>query len=546
MVTSWALIAVSLLHTVGAIASPGTVEFKFEKRYGHTNEHAVERRQAGTLYSLLSNELVFYQINVTVGTPAQHIGLQVDTGSSDIWLPDASGSLCRTSRGGCPLGSYDSQRSSTFTRLNYPPFQIAYVDGTKISGTYFTDVMTINGVNVKNVTMAAAGTGGRGFGIMGIAFRAGESSNSPLRPPSFTYPNILDSLKSQGLINDLSYALWLDDLQSNTGSILFGGIDTSKYYEPLISLPIQRDADTRGYTSMTVAWTGLTIYNSGPAYAIDYSPSTPQAAILDSGTTLTYVPDDIAQRLFNAFGITTDPTSGNLAPCRLGANNVTLAFQFGGPGGPVINVPLSEFLIGPLTNRRGNPATFTNGDTVCKFGIDSAGRSPILFGDTFLRSAYVVYDLQNLQIAIAQTNFLGPNSLNSASLQVIQSTGIPAVRSTANAVSLVQTATDSLFTGRATDTVIGSYDQASSTGAGGVYRSATLRLTATGTVAFTAQAQAGSSTSKTGTTRTASISASASTSASTTPTSNAGRVYTSHGGLIFAGAAVFGAGIIML
>lgn len=462
MYRSFIVVAVSLIHAVIAAASETTIEFKFEKHYGSTTEQALERRQAGALYSLLSNELVFYQINVTVGTPAQQIGLQIDTGSSDICLPDANDTLCKTSREGCSLGSYNSQQSSTFTKLNYPSFQIAYVDGTKISGLYFTDVMAISGVNVRNVTMAAAGSGGRGFGIMGIGFRAGESSGSPLRATPFTYPNILDSLKSHGLIDRLSYSLWLDDLQSNTGSILFGGVDTAKYHEPLISLPIQRQAENRGYTSMTVAWTGLSTHNSGPAYTIDYSPSTPQAAILDSGTTFTYLPDDIARQLFNAFGVTTDPAAGNLAPCRLGANNVTLAFQFGGAAGPVINIPLSEFLLGPLTKRRDSAATPANGEAMCKFGIDRAGRNPILFGDTFLRSAYVAYDLENLQIAIAQTNFLSSNSLETASVQVIGDLGVPGVRSTASAVSLMQTATDPSFTGRASDIVLVPYDQSSS------------------------------------------------------------------------------------
>ena len=38
-------------------------------------------------------------------------------------------------------------------------------------------------------------------------------------------------------------------------------------------------------------------------------------------------------------------------------------------------------------------------------GIAPAGSSTPVLGDTFLRSAYVVYDLYNNEISLAQTNF---------------------------------------------------------------------------------------------------------------------------------------------
>jgi hypothetical protein len=62
---------------------------------------------------------------------------------------------------------------------------------------------------VQNLTMAVA-TSARyvDTGIMGIGFDTDES----LPPGAKTYPNIIDDMVAQGLINTRAYSLWLDDL----------------------------------------------------------------------------------------------------------------------------------------------------------------------------------------------------------------------------------------------------------------------------------------------------------------------------------------------
>ena len=46
----------------------------------------------------------------------------------------------------------------------------------------------------------------------------------------------------------------------------------------------------------------------------------------------------------------------------------------------------------------------SNGEPVCAIGILPSSYKFALLGDTFLRNAYVVYDLENDQIALAQAN----------------------------------------------------------------------------------------------------------------------------------------------
>jgi hypothetical protein len=87
----------------------------------------------------------------------------------------------------------------------------------------------------------------------------------------------------------------------------------------------------------------------------------------------------------------------------------TLDYQFAGPTGPVISVPFSELAVPLLDFQKDNPVPVTDdaGHPICRLGLSapSTPDEPLLFGDTFLRSAYVVYDLDNLQIGIAQTLF---------------------------------------------------------------------------------------------------------------------------------------------
>lgn len=173
------------------------------------------------------------------------------------------------------------------------------------------------------------------------------------------------------------------------------------------------------------------------------STKIPFAATLDSGTTLTILPADIFNQLVEVFPttqVTTDDGSSIwLVDCDLGQTEGTLNYQFGGEGGPIISVPFSELAIPLLNFTTQKQEVDDNGTPLCEFGLDSdASGLSILFGDTTLRSAYVVYDLDGDQVYLAQTNFdsktsniveiaadgtAGTNGSSSAS----SSTSVPAV-----------------------------------------------------------------------------------------------------------------------
>lgn len=253
-----------------------------------------------------------------------------------------------------------------------------------------------------------------------------------------SYPNLPIALVDAGLIVTPAYSLWLDDLEASTGSILFGGIDTKKFTGDMQSVKVYPNSNSGNVTSFTVAFTSLKATSSSGSDLLTPSDFA-EPAILDSGTTLTLLPDDIAQMLFEDLGAVNEEQLGVVVvPCTLGDNSGKLEFGFGGASGPVIAVPVSELVL-PLTLPNGRTPKFENGDDACQLGIQPAGDLPILFGDTFLRSAYVVYDLANNMIGLAQTDFnaTGSNVVQFASMGA----PIPSAAAATGQVGVSQTET---------------------------------------------------------------------------------------------------------
>jgi len=101
---------------------------------------------------------------------------------------------------------------------------------------------------------------------------------------------------------------------------------------------------------------------------------------------------------------------------------------------PTISVDLPELVIVWVEEK---------GKRVCIFGIAPSGNHQPIFGATFLRSAYVVYDLSNNEISFAQTNF------NSTSDNILEITSGPDGVPNACFVGIVEiTVSNSVATGR--------------------------------------------------------------------------------------------------
>ncbi|KAI9890553.1 MAG: hypothetical protein M1814_003893 [Vezdaea aestivalis] len=362
------------------------------------------RRQTKPISITLDNELILYYINMTIGTPAKQFRLHIDTGSSDLWVNSPNSRFCRAPQDYCITGTYTANTSSTYEYVN-SYFIIRYADGSGAAGDYVKDTVTIGDIPVTGLQFGIGYTSFNEAGILGIGYAANEaiiSSLSPAPNPR-VYQNLPQLLVAQGRIKSNAYSLWLNDLSASQGQILFGGVNTAKYYGSLQSLPIQRSA--RGGNTIrefNIALTGMGISVNGRNSSIT-SSSLPVAVLLDSGATLTRLPTDITNVIFAEVNAVPYSRRGvYVVPCSLATNTSYLTFTF---SSVTINVPYNEMVIDYGDDLPGGRLRFNDGTPACVFGILPSGGNASVLGDTFLRSAYVVYDLDNNQISLANTNF---------------------------------------------------------------------------------------------------------------------------------------------
>ncbi|ATZ50710.1 Bcap11 [Botrytis cinerea B05.10] len=399
-------------------------------RQSHAPDPALNRRffTRDSVSTSLANDATqaSYVISVKVGIPPQDVDLTIDTGSTDTWvilntatsctgvgIPDNNGSapvLCRT--------PYNSSASSTVElNITTDEFNIAYVDGGIAQGPYIADTFVLGNVTIESLQIGLASDTNIQMGILGLGYSIGEASNT-------VFPNVIDKLVSQNLIGSRAYSLYLDSQDSATGSLLFGAVDTTKFVGELVSIDIVPQPLWNGsilYSTLSVelAAVGITDQEGNAANLT----TSPQVVLLDSGTSITILPAEVTNAMFKELNAYDDTNStGNVyLPCSLlnTSSSLTVDYSFSSSStSAVIRVPISE-LVFPLTNpvyalypEDTLPDLPFSGEA-CAFGIQTSNDIHIL-GDTFLRSAYVVYDLDNNQIGLAQANFES-NSVSASS-----------------------------------------------------------------------------------------------------------------------------------
>jgi hypothetical protein len=315
------------------------------------DQHRRERRADNTVQTTLANHETLYIVDGSLGTPPQDFKLHIDTGSSDLWVNADDSKVCQVAGGSyCSKnGAYHANDSSTYTYVN-SDFEIKYVDGSGASGDYATDTFSMSGVDIDDLQFGIGYQSTSREGILGIGYTTNEAQVA--RGNSAPYENLPAKLVANGDIETLAYSLWLNDLDANTGSLLFGGVDTNKYHGSLQSLPILKEGGQ--YRELLITMTDLG--HDGKPDSIFSGQKHP--TLLDSGSSLTYMPNNIAASLFEAVGARYSSSQGAAqVPCSLRNEPNTIDFGF---SGVTIKVPMNELVI---------TVGSSNGFEVCVFGM---------------------------------------------------------------------------------------------------------------------------------------------------------------------------------
>jgi hypothetical protein len=308
-------------------------------------------------------------------------------------------SVC-ANKGCAANGVYDPSKSSTASLIS-SDFDDSYADGTSATGAYFNDSFSIGGATLDQFQFGAVDDFNSTVedsttlsGILGIGPVDLESDPS-------SYLNLPYALAEAGLINSPAYSLWLDDVQAGQGQVLFGGVNKAKYSGELATIDMILPSDGSEIIEFYVALSGINIKDGDNTVTVD---STPQAALLDCGATYTLLLEDDFNVIAKYLNMSYDTFSeGYVVDCDVGNSDITFEYSF---GSQVITVPINQLVFSPEQDQNGNFYTGPDGKQLCYVALAiQQATDTVSLGDSFLRSAYVVYDLVNYQISIANTVF---------------------------------------------------------------------------------------------------------------------------------------------
>ena len=167
------------------------------------------------------------------------------------------------------------------------------------------------------------------------------------------YFNLPYRLSANGLIDETVFSVYLDDINSQTSSLLFGGIDTDKYDGELAVFDVPPTAD--GLVEYLVYITSMSIIGSeGNSTSLDVpgQSSGGTSALLDTGSTAMSLPISIVRDIYEQFQVEVSNV-GPVVPCSLANSGAKFSFGLGGSSGPTITVPIAEVV--RKTNLINNP-----------------------------------------------------------------------------------------------------------------------------------------------------------------------------------------------
>lgn len=239
-----------------------------------------------------------YICPVAIGTPAQTLNLDFDTGSADLWVWSTQLPADTTSQYGADHTIFDPTKSSTFNNTSQYTWKISYGDGSSASGTVGTDVVDLGGVKVTNQAVELANNlstefqSGAGDGLLGLAWSS-INTVSPHSVQTVVSNMILQNDIPKGAELFTAHLSTYKDSSDNS-FYTFGYIDQD------VLKSANATADQIAYTAIDNSQ-GFWQFTSTSAKVNDQTIALPgNTAIADTGTTLALVSDDVCEAIYKA------------------------------------------------------------------------------------------------------------------------------------------------------------------------------------------------------------------------------------------------------
>lgn len=287
-----------------------------------------------------SYDSVAYTVPVSVGSAQQNLSLQVDTGSSDLWIASKS---CSTASCSSTSGRLYDPTSSTSTNAS---FDINYLSGT-VSGPIVWDTVQLGTYSVQDQALAAANMVSDEplsldfDGILGLALPLNSLIEQAIPPATNNDPdgapfssNLFSMTPTSSAPSQPFFSLTFARPGSDALPSLLGiGMhpssvvpDPSKIkYSTVVSQGV-------GILFWKTNLQAITVYVSGQARPVVLAESVTGAAfptaLLDSGVPFIITTSSIANGIYGALGISPASDGNYYVPCATPLNmTITLDGQ---------------------------------------------------------------------------------------------------------------------------------------------------------------------------------------------------------------------------
>ena len=356
----------------------------------------------------------------------QKFDVVIDTGSSDTWLV-LSNFTCRDESSDaivpqqeCYFGAYYSPTSTLHTIEN-ENFNISYQDGEWLNGVMVREDVSLAGITVKQqeialVTDAAWYGDGYSSGLIGLAYPlltnaySGNDPSDDVAGDNMPYAPLFTSMYEKGLTASMfSLALSRDASDQSPGAVsggylAIGGLPNIPHGKTFINTTI----NVVGVNTMTndsiYEYYSITI--DGWAFSQDkyvrFNPrdttmerpvlDSGSTVIVDSGTSLIYAPEKVAQALAAQF----DP------PAQFDDSYGLFTVECDAQA-PLFGVDIGKkiFYVNPVD------MVLQESESLCIMGVQSNGGSFSVLGDVFLRNVLVVFDVGAAEMRFSAREFTG-------------------------------------------------------------------------------------------------------------------------------------------
>ncbi|KAM0316768.1 hypothetical protein ACHAPQ_011206 [Fusarium lateritium] len=327
---------------------------------------------------------------VQIGNPPRTFQMDLDTGSSDLWVYGSKAATAGGSR-----TRYESSKSKSCEDMNGSKWLIEYGDGSGASGHVVKDTVSIGGLSVKTQAVQIADKVHDSFaqqkdvdGLLGLGFSS-INTITPKKQKTF-----FENAKTQ-----YNTGLFTANLQHDApGTYSFGFINKTAYSGDIVYAPVD---------TSNGMWTFTT---TGFAVGEGKINKTSVTVIADTGTSLIWLPEKVNKAYYaQVEGAKEDETAGGYVfPCDTKLPDFTI--NIGDTG---ITVPGSYMNFAPLegpepTEPGKEVKTTKTSPGSCFGGLQSSGSSDLnILGDIALKAAFVVFDAEKTRIGFAKKALTG-------------------------------------------------------------------------------------------------------------------------------------------